>query len=219
MNVKELCYLLKSATSVEEIDNHRNDIANLIPKVSIMFDYDQHNHAHQYDLWYHTLHTILNLPRNLEDDMLYLGAMLHDIGKPDARCDGKKPDDHNWHYYGHPEVSYRIVKREIIPLLFGEISKVDSNRLLYYVKHHDDTMSLKIKHLRKFVRENVSLEDFKKLMILEVADAKAHILIPVVVERIEVCTKWSSEYADEMYSQIVEEERRIAEKRKQKGLV
>ena len=46
-----------------------------------MFDYDQMNKAHQYDLWMHCIHTVLEIPKNIDDDMLYLSALLHDIGK------------------------------------------------------------------------------------------------------------------------------------------
>lgn len=32
------------------------------------------------------------------DDMLYLAALLHDIGKPDCQVVGKREDDVNMHY-------------------------------------------------------------------------------------------------------------------------
>ena len=31
-----------------------------------------------------------NLPRRMENDMVYLAALLHDIGKPEAQCRGKR---------------------------------------------------------------------------------------------------------------------------------
>ena len=48
----------------------------------------------------------------------------------------------------------------------------------------------------------VSLEEFKKLMLLEVADAKAHIIHPIIQARIDICGKWSTSYADERLEQI-----------------
>ena len=36
--------------------------------------------------------------------MLYLAALLHDIGKPDCPCRGTKPEDTNMRYYGHPNL-------------------------------------------------------------------------------------------------------------------
>lgn len=55
------------------------------------------------------------LPRGLEDDMLYLAALFHDIGKPDSQCRGSRKDDVTMHYYGHPKKSREIVDSIIIP--------------------------------------------------------------------------------------------------------
>lgn len=189
MKFTELINLLKTVEKVEEIDQHREQIAELIPKVRIMFDYNQKNMAHQYDLWIHCLHTVVNLPRDIDDDMLYLAAMLHDIGKPDCQVKGKKEDDVNMHYYGHPQRSMEIVRDEVIPELIEKgtyLSKNDQKRLIYYVEYHDDRVSLRIKHQNRHLKM-VTREEFKNLMLLEVADAKAHVLIPAIEERIRIC--------------------------------
>ena len=208
MNIEQLCQILKNATSVDDIDLHRERIIELIPEIEIMIGYDQHNYAHQYDLWYHSLHTVLNLPRMLNDDMLYLAALLHDIGKPDCRCDGKRQDDENWHYYGHPEKSCEIVSK-----IVGRysLSQYEEHLLLYYILHHDYHMSLRRKHLRKHMK-SISFYEFKKLMMLEVADAKAHILISPVKRRIEVCSCWTGEYADLMLEENLKEDKLIHHK-------
>ena len=80
MSLKELIELLKTAKTAEEIDKRREEIAGLIPQAAAMFDFDQNNHYHQYDLWKHCIHTVLYLPKDIDDDMLYLAALLHDIG-------------------------------------------------------------------------------------------------------------------------------------------
>lgn len=204
MKLFDLIKLLKSANSVEEIDVHRDDIALLIPMVRIMFDYDQQNHAHQYDLWNHCLHTVINLPRNLEDGMLYLAALLHDIGKPDSQCKGTREDDTNMHYYGHPKRSMEIVRDEVIPYLLDmgeEILFSDIKRLIYYVEYHDDRVSVKLKHVRRHINM-VELEEFQKLMVLQVADAKAHVMLPIIEERIRICTALAGEEGKELYERI-----------------
>lgn len=48
------------------------------------------------------------------------------------------------------------------------------------------------------------LDEFRNLMKLHVANAKAHILIPVVQERIEMCEKLSGEYAEKLYRDIMD---------------
>jgi len=40
----------------------------------------------------------------------------------------------------------------------------------------------------------VSFEEFQKLMLLEVADAKAHVMLPIIEERVEICSQWAGEY-------------------------
>ena len=195
MKLIDLIELLKSANSVEEIDAHRDDIELLIPKVRIMFDFNQQNRAHQYDLWNHCLYTVINLPRNLEDGMLYLAALLHDIGKPDSQCKGTREDDTNMHYYGHPKRSMEIVRDEVILYLLDmgeEILFSDIKRLIYYVEYHDDRVSVKLKHVRRHINM-AEFEDFQKLMLLQVADAEAHVMLPIIEERIRICAALAGE--------------------------
>lgn len=200
----ELLRLLKAATSAEQVDELRDIIVSYIPKISVMFGFDQQNHAHQYDLWNHCVHTMLNLPKDIDDPMLYLAALLHDIGKPDCQCRGKREDDTNMHYYSHPRRSMEIVRDRVIPELISKgalLSEDEQRRLLYYVEYHDDRVSLREKHMKHHL-QMVSLNEFKNLMHLQVADAKAHIMLPVIEERIRVCSILSGEYADEKYQEL-----------------
>ena len=106
------------------------------------------------------------------------------------------------HYYGHPAKSLEIARDEIIPYLIsiGEsLSEDEQRRLLYYVGYHDDRVSLKVKHLRRHLGLGASLAEFQNLMKLQVADAKAHVMIPIVDQRIEICDKMSGELAEQMY--------------------
>jgi len=202
----ELIVLLRNSESAKEIDACRKEIAQVIPSVRSMFDYDQQNYAHCYDLWMHCVHTVILLPRNLEDGMLYLAALLHDIGKPDCRVVGTREGDTNMHYYGHPKRSMEIVRDEVIPHLLNSginLSEDDRRRLLYYVEWHDDRMSLRMHHLREHLRIPVSIEEFQKLMLLQVADAKAHVMIPIVERRVEICEKLAGEYGVELYQRIL----------------
>lgn len=203
--MKELLDLLRNAKSFEEIDEAKNEIARLMPKVSVMFDYDQQNYAHPYDLWEHCVRTVLNLPKDIPDDMVYLAALLHDIGKPDCQC--TKENDTNMHYYGHPARSAEIVRDEIIPDWESRgilLSDDDKRRLVYYVEWHDDRVSLKLKHVRQHIcKLGVGIEEFRILMLLQVADAKAHVRIPIVEERIRICTLLAGEEGTKMYERIL----------------
>ena len=188
MNYQEILKLLKTAASIEELDRHQKDLLDWFPFCRVMLGYDQNHRAHQYDLWYHSLHTVLNLPRWMQDDMLFLAALLHDVGKPDRRTEygTKKPDAH---YYGHPERSAQIVEQEVIPTLKNKgvvLSGEEKQRLLYYVRYHDDWIRLSFKHIQKHL-ERVSLPVFRRLLHLQVADAEAHVQLPFIETHIRTC--------------------------------
>lgn len=205
MNLVDLITILRESDSAADIDRHRPDIVQLIPKVKIMLDFNQQNYAHQYDLWEHCLQTVAGLSKDIDDDMVFLAAMLHDIGKPDCQTYDTRDGKVNMHYYGHPQRSMEIVKDAIIPELLskGESLRDDEQRrLIYYVEYHDDRVSLRMKHLRRHLNMGVSLQEFQNLMRLQVADAKAHVLIPVVQQRIEICGKLAGEYGEELYRKI-----------------
>ena len=205
MNLADLITILRESDSAADIDRHRADIIQLIPKVKIMLDFNQQKYAHQYDLWEHCLQTVAGLSKDIDDDMVFLAAMLHDIGKPDCQTYDTRDGMVNMHYYGHPQRSMEIVKDAIIPELLSKGESLrdgDQRRLIYYVEYHDDRVSLRMKHLRRHLNMGVSLQEFQNLMRLQVADAKAHVLIPVVRQRIEICGKLAGEYGEELYRKI-----------------
>ena len=207
MHLSELITILRNAREIEQIDQHREEIIDLIPKIQIMVDFDQQNRAHQYNLWEHSLHVVTGLPKDIDDNMVYLAALLHDIGKPDCQIYDEKDGKVNMHYYGHPVKSMEITRDDIIPGLItkGEtLTEDEQRRLLYYVEYHDDRVSLRIKHLRRHLNLGASLEEFQNLMKLQVADAKAHIMIPIIAERIEICNQLSGEYGQKLYQEILE---------------
>ena len=207
MHLQELIQILRNSSSADELDNYRTGILDLIPEARIMVGFDQQNPAHQYDLWQHCLHTVIELPEDIDDGMVYLAALIHDIGKPDCQVKGEKDGQVIMHYYSHPERSHEITCDEIIPGLLrkGELLSADEQRrLLYYVRYHDDRVSLRMKHLRRHLKLGASLHEFQNLMKLQVADAKAHVLIPVVLQRIEICEQLSGAYAEKLYQDILD---------------
>ena len=206
MVLQKLIGILRHASEVKEIDKYRVEITELIPETRRMVDFNQQNYAHQYDLWEHSLQTVVGLPKDVEDDMVYLAALIHDIGKPDCQSYDERDGKVNMHYYGHPKRSKEITRDGIIPGLIARGEKLtedEQRRLLYYVEYHDDRVSLRMKHLRRHLNIGASVTEFQNLMKLQVADAKAHVMIPIVQQRIEICEKLSGEYAEELYNDIL----------------
>ena len=207
MQWTELINILKNAKDVEELNGRREEIAGLIPKVRIMFDFDQRHEAHPYDLWMHTLHVIIDLPKSCDDDMLYLGALLHDIGKPFTQRTSDRADG-NARHPNHPAEGARIVCQEIMPDLEGKgifLSDNEKKRLLYYVEHHDDTVGLDVKSIneqRDFGASSLAM--FQNLMHLEVSDALAHAQVPYVVRRVETCRALAGEEGKRLWQELQE---------------
>ena len=219
MTLRELIQLFRRATDISEIDKYRDEIVALIPETKIMVNFDQQNYAHQYDLWEHSLQTVAALQKDIEDDMVYLAALVHDIGKPDCQIYDERDGKVNMHYYGHPIRSMEITRDLIIPGLIAKNEKLtedEQRRLLYYVEYHDDRVSLRMKHLRRHLKLGASVSEFQTLMKLQVADAKAHVIIPIVQQRIEVCEKLSGEYAEELYREILAGNKYMIEEKKKK---
>lgn len=191
MTLQQLIQLLKQAERPEQIETYRTQITQLIPEVSIMFEYDQNNRYHQYDLWTHTLMTVCDLPNDL-DDVVYLAALLHDIGKVESRCRGNRENDRQSHYYGHPQVSARIVKQQIIPRLLQSDRTMDDQMvhdLVWLVEHHDDALPSECSRVKR-IREKIGGRLFQMWMELQIADARAHVILPKVLNRIVICEKW-----------------------------
>ena len=170
MTLRELIKLLRRATDVSEIDKYRDEIVALIPETKIMVNFNQQNYAHQYDLWEHSLQTVVGLPKDIEDDMVYLAALIHDIGKPDCQIYDERDGKVNMHYYGHPIRSMEITRDQVIPGLIAKGEKLtedEQRRLLYYVEYHDDRVSLRMKHLRRHLKLGASVSEFQTLMRLK----------------------------------------------------
>lgn len=185
MRYSDLILKLKEAEYVSAIDSHRSDIAQLMPRVEIIFDYDQLHRAHQYDLWVHSCHTVVGLPKNIDDDMVYLAGLLHDIGKPYSRQENSRGIS----YVGHSVRGVEIVRNQIIPEISSGgvgLSADEIRRLLFYIEYHD-CMNL------KSLLNRVSRAELRNLVLLQIADAEAHIRLPVVERRILVCREFLRE--------------------------
>ena len=74
------------------------------PCVVRMFEYNQENSYHQYDLWLHSVRTVLEIPKSATDDMLYLAALLHDIGR------GMQYTENVSHHEAGAELAKEILK-------------------------------------------------------------------------------------------------------------
>lgn len=168
-----------------------------------MFDYDQQHPHHPYDLWMHCLHTLIALPCSVSDDMLYLAALIHDIGKPACRQGDFSPDHPGGMYHGHASKSVEIIRTQIIPGMLYRNIPIDAKaqeRLLYYVGHHDDHLGMETDSI---IASGKAIDPtlYCNLLYLEIADSIAHAPVPLMLQRISACREAISYYSKDTSDQ------------------
>ena len=206
MNFQELLQLLRSAETAERIDEKRAEIEELIPDVKVMYDYDQKMKRQCFDLWTHSLNTVVHLPKDLPDDMpnnlLYFAALVHDIGKPEVQTpDKKKPEFMD--YPGHEAKGVQILEESVIPRINKNEEILDEKNircLKYYVGHHHD---LPFMRMKSFVRKQMQIapiDQFLNLMRFQIADCKSQYKCTETTQRVETCTYILKKAEDDVVS-------------------
>lgn len=141
ITVDELKVLLEQSIVIMSLNNEGlkgmfgQDFAN-------MRGYSQNNPHHCYNLLTHTIQTVIGLDKFCNDvellPLLRVAALFHDIGKP---CVAQEKNGRSV-FYGHAAKSEEIAE----PLL-NQIgySRAEIDRILFYIAHHDDFISFKLR--------------------------------------------------------------------------
>lgn len=160
---REFNEILCNDNAREYLDEYREVIAVFLPEIKVMFDYDQHSRYHNYDLWHHTLKVLEEVPPQLP---LRWAALLHDIGKPAVKSEGK---DGRWHFINHRNVSARMTETILKRLHFDNKTL---KHIVSLVRYHDNKMTKDIDI--KMMLSKSDMDFFRELIILQKADNKAH---------------------------------------------
>ncbi len=115
----------------------------ILPELKPMYQFDQKNPWHIYDVLEHTLVVLENTEKNI---FLRFAALFHDVGKPskfftDAKGIG--------HFYGHPEKSEEIFSSVATRLKMDNKTKKLVSRL---IKDHDSKLSKKSDNIYEFLK-------------------------------------------------------------------
>lgn len=144
-------------------------LVEMIPEFERMFLLDDapHGIAHAKDIWNHTMDVVEVLPPRL---CLRWAALLHDIGKADARS----VDENGLpHYYGHENIGAELSGEIVENFRF---SRRDRRAVLFLVRNHmrpvlyDSEWSDAA--VRRIVRD--SGRNLDDLLLLAEADIRAH---------------------------------------------
>ena len=141
---------------------YREILGVIIPELVSMFDFQQNNKYHAYDVWGHTARVIRSC--NNSNSMLRVAALFHDIGKPQTYTE----ENNVGHFYGHAKIS--VEKSEIIMRRL-KFSTAEIELVLALVLHHDITFTPTKKFVLKMLNK-LGEEKFRLLMSLREADIK-----------------------------------------------
>ena len=132
---KEFSRLLCGAYCVPVLRKYFDVFAVFIPEIRPMKGFEQHNPHHIYDVWEHTLVSILSIRPEL---ILRLTMLFHDIGKPDCF---EMDEAGVGHFRGHMKISAEKAD-EILRRLKVDTQTRETTVLL--IKAHKDLIALGI---------------------------------------------------------------------------
>lgn len=176
----EFCKIA-STNKFHEMLYFYTDIFNIfIPEIKPMLGFDQKNPYHQYDVFTHTLYALKNCPSN--DLITKLAVFFHDIGKPNCAIPDEK-DPNRLHFYGHGEVSAKIVDKIMRRMKFTNEIREKVRELVYY---HDSQFEVSEKHVRRWLNK-IGPEQFERLLDIREADicGQKKEVNPARIEKVE----------------------------------
>ncbi len=142
---EELLALLCGTSCSEVLRQYYPILSVWIPELLPMIGFQQHTPYHAYDVWEHTLKTIV---ASKATKILRCTMLFHDIGKPSTFTQDEKGIGH---FYGHGAVSTKLADQIMRRLKFDTKTR---EQIITLVKYHDircENSPLWIKkQLRKF---------------------------------------------------------------------
>ncbi len=156
----ELLKLLCGKNAFECLDEYRDIIFEIIPELKVENGFDQNNPNHCHTLYEHTIRCVQNTP---PVPRVRMAALLHDIGKPEAKTtDGYGVS----HFKGHPDIGEKKA-REILKRLKASGEFTDSVCTL--IKYHDVRFENERKTIRRFAAK-LGYDAFSELLDMQIAD-------------------------------------------------
>ncbi|MDO5784468.1 MAG: cation transporter [Eubacteriales bacterium] len=135
-------------------------IAQILPEITPMIGFAQHNPYHRYDVWEHTVRAVESIR---PDPMLRLAVLFHDAGKPGTFSMDEKGIGH---FYGHPVLSHVLAEQAAKRL---RLPAQTEEQMLYLVRHHDAPLGQIPKHVRRKLAVHGE-QNFRALLAVKKAD-------------------------------------------------
>lgn len=159
----EFTKLLCGRNAETVLREYRTVIGQFLPEIKAMFDFEQYNSYHVYDVWEHTLKAVASVDAT---PVLRLTMLLHDIGKPLCFT---MDDKGVGHFYGHDKKSVEIAT-ELLRRLKYDGDTI--NQVITLVQYHDISLSADRIMLRRLLCV-LGEENARLLLKVKAADTLA----------------------------------------------
>lgn len=160
----EFFKLICGNSAAKILDEYKDVFAVFIPQLMPMFGFEQHSKYHCYDVWRHSL---CALEHTEPLPILRLGALFHDIGKPDVFT---LDENGCGHFYSHAVRSVSLT-RDILASL--KCDNATARSVLTIIENHDICIADSKKSIKKWLGR-LGEKRFFMLIALQKADAAAH---------------------------------------------
>ncbi len=157
---EELLRLLCGRFAGQVLRTFRKILAVICPELAAMFDFQQHNAHHLFDVWEHTVRMVEQVPAV---PVLRMAALLHDSGKPASFTMGTNGVGH---FYGHAKESLVLAAQLLPRLRFPNALQAD---ILFLVEQHDRPMGDSPRLIRRRL-SRIGEPRFRQLLAIKKAD-------------------------------------------------
>ena len=141
----ELCKMLCGENILEVLLTYHDIMAEIIPGLYKCIGFLQNNPYHKFDVYAHIAHAVAAYKGY--DISVKFALLLHDVGKPYVYTED---ENGRGHFYGHPKMSHRIAKEEILDWL--KFDNRTRDNILELVLYHD----AELKPSRRIIRRLLS---------------------------------------------------------------
>lgn len=147
-------------TNLKLLMDHREILAEVVPEIRPLFDFNQNTPWHMYDAWEHTARAVATSPK---DPILRTTAFFHDIAKPSCYIEDPLGIGH---FYGHPEKSAEMTEQIMRRMKFDNESIKTVTEL---VKWHDKDVRGGKKNIKAFLND-LGEDQLRRLIKVQLAD-------------------------------------------------
>ncbi len=168
----EFCKILTQTMGRQIIDYYREIIAVFIPEIKDMFDFEQNNPYHMFNVWDHTIEALVRAVLFMDQNnlTLALATLFHDIGKPHSY-----QDDPNGirHFYGHAAKSAEITDSIMRRMRFNNNIR---EQVVTLVKYHDADIKPEAKYVKRWLNKLDSEHLLRCLFMLKYSDISGQVV-------------------------------------------